>query len=206
MSQSLKINQYFTSRNTLLEQLKEQGYDITSYENFGINEVNIMLQNSGLDMLLENSTQKIYVRYFEGKVLRPKDIRDTFDDLLTNNVVTKSDTILFITPDDCNDTIKESVKQLWEEEGIFIITMSIRRLQFNVLKHTLVPLHQIITEEELTEVMEKYKLKTKMQLPEISRFDPVSLAIGMRPGEICKIIRPSKTSIVAEYYRLCVNK
>jgi len=42
--------------------------------------------------------------------------------------------------------------------------------------------------------------------PEISRFDAVALSIGMRPGEICRISRPSKTSVISYYYRLCVNK
>ena len=41
------------------------------------------------------------------------------------------------------------------------------------------------------------------ELPEISRYDPVAQAIGMRPGQICKIIRPSKTAITTDYYRLC---
>ena len=44
------------------------------------------------------------------------------------------------------------------------------------------------------------------ELPEISRFDPVSLAIGLKPGDICKILRESKTAINGVYYRYCVNK
>ena len=42
------------------------------------------------------------------------------------------------------------------------------------------------------------------QLPEISRYDPVALVIGLRPGEVCKIIRPSPTAITTEYFRLCI--
>ena len=41
------------------------------------------------------------------------------------------------------------------------------------------------------------------QFPEISRFDPVAQAIGIRPGEVCEILRPSPVSIVAKYYRIC---
>ena len=43
------------------------------------------------------------------------------------------------------------------------------------------------------------------QWPEISRFDPVMLVIGIKPGEVCEIIRPNKSSIVEKYYRLCAN-
>ena len=32
-------------------------------------------------------------------------------------------------------------------------------------------------------------------IPNISRFDPVAQVIGIRPGEYCEIIRPSKTGI-----------
>ena len=42
------------------------------------------------------------------------------------------------------------------------------------------------------------------QFPIISRFDPVAQSIGIRPGQVCEIIRPSKTAIIAPYYRVCV--
>ncbi len=50
----------------------------------------------------------------------------------------------------------------------------------------------------------KYNIMNDTQLPEISRFDPVAKAICIRPGEVCEIIRPSKTSIKSTYYRICV--
>lgn len=34
---------------------------------------------------------------------------------------------------------------------------------------------------------------------------PVALAIGMRPGDVCKIDRPSKSAIHSTYYRVCVQ-
>ena len=40
-------------------------------------------------------------------------------------------------------------------------------------------------------------------MPQISRYDPVAQAIGLRPGQICKITRPSKTAITSNYYRIC---
>ena len=43
-------------------------------------------------------------------------------------------------------------------------------------------------------------------IPDISRFSPVSQVIGIRPGNFCKIIRPSKTSIKSDFYRVCLNK
>ena len=47
-------------------------------------------------------------------------------------------------------------------------------------------------------------MKTTMQLPEISRFDPQALAMCLRPGQICKFERDSATALKYEYYRICV--
>ena len=51
----------------------------------------------------------------------------------------------------------------------------------------------------------KYNITDDKQIPNISRFSPVSLVIGLRPGELCEITRPSRTSITSLFYRLCSN-
>ena len=53
------------------------------------------------------------------------------------------------------------------------------------------------------DVDKKYNIVDDSQFPEISRFDPVALAIGIRPNQVCEIERPSPTSIRTYYYRLC---
>ena len=81
--------------------------------------------------------------------------------------------------------------------------MTLKQLQFNILDHTLVPPHRILSEAEVDAIKEKYNITQDSQFPEISRFDPVANAFGMRPGEVCEIIRGSKTAIMTKYYRLC---
>ena len=54
--------------------------------------------------------------------------------------------------------------------------------------------------------MKKYNIMKDDEFPDIQRFDPVALAIGIRPGEVCEILRPSKTAVSAPYYRICVQK
>ena len=68
-----------------------------------------------------------------------------------------------------------------------------------------VPQHIRLTDDEKTEIYKTFNIIDDKQIPEISRFDPVALAISLRPGELCKIIRPSKTSVTSNYYRLCIN-
>ena len=66
------------------------------------------------------------------------------------------------------------------------------------------PQHTVMKEQEVNDIMKKYNITNTNQFPDISRFDPVSRAIGLRPGQVCHIIRPSKTAIHANYYIICL--
>ena len=88
--------------------------------------------------------------------------------------------------------------------GIFIVMHNIRRLQYDLLQHELVPYARIMTPEEVEELKLKYHISSTAQLPEISRFDPQALALGLRPGEVIKIERKSNTAMNYNYYRYCL--
>jgi len=201
------------SRKNILDLMEKQGYNINDYSNFSITEVNSMKQNNQLDMLLEKTDEdpitkrknKIYICYYLTKMIRPANIQEMIDDLFNlEEILTKNDTLFIIIKDDMNETIISELKQIWEKDGIFIVIENIKRLQFNILNHSLVPEHTIITENELEEIMKKYNILNKNDLPDISRFDPVARVIGLRPGNVCKIVRSSKTAITTNYYRICV--
>jgi DNA-directed RNA polymerase subunit H (RpoH/RPB5) len=207
------ISTVFTSRNTILDLMGKQGYNIEDYANFSISEVNSMKQNNQLDMLLEKKEDdpltkrknKIYIRYYLGKTIRPANIQEMIDDLFNlEEILKKEDTLFIIIKDEINETMTNELKHIWETDGIFIVIENIKRLQFNILEHELVPEHTIVPESEVVNIMKKYNITDKNQFPDISRFDPVSRAIGLRPGQLCHIVRPSKTAIQANYYRLCV--
>jgi len=127
------------------------------------------------------------------------------DDLFVlTETLKKNDTLYIIIKDNVNETLLNELKHIWERDGIFIIIENIKCLQFNILNHILVPNHNVMKDNEVKDVMIKYNIIDKNQFPDISRFDPVSRAIGLRPGQVCHIIRPSKTAIEADYYRICV--
>ena len=121
-----------------------------------------------------------------------------------DEVLTKRDTLMVIIDDEPNDTIITRLRYLFEHDNIFVIIHNINRLQSNILNHTLVPNMEILDSNEEVTFMKKYQVQSKTQLPEISRFDPQALVIGIRPGEICKIQRPSSTALTTDYYRVCV--
>jgi DNA-directed RNA polymerase subunit H (RpoH/RPB5) len=148
---------------------------------------------------------KIYIRYYLAKTLRPQNIQEIIDDLFNlEEILTKSDTLMMIIKDDMNETMNNLLNHIWEQDGILIVIQSIKRLQFNILEHILVPPHRVLSSDEVAQVKTKYNIINDSQFPDISRFDPVAQVIGIRPGQVCEIIRPSKTAINSLYYRICV--
>ena len=211
---SVLISQIYNSRKIILELMEKQGYDVQDYSNFSVNEVNSMKQNNQLDMLLEtshdkvndeNPKKKIYIRYYLNVRPAAKNIQEMIDDLfILTETLQKTDTLFIIIKDEPNETLINELKHIWESEGIFIVIESIKRLQYNILNHALVPPHRVMLGSEVKDIMKKYNITDVVQFPDISRFDPVARVIGLRPGQVCHIVRPSKTAIEANYYRICI--
>ena len=207
------ISSIYKARQTIIALMRKLDYNVSDYEHFSVNEVNTMFQNKQMDMLLEKSKEdprtgrknKVYILFYLAKAIRPANIQEMIDDLFNlEETLTKEDTLLIITKDEMNDTLMATLKHVWETDKIFIVVQNIKRLQFNIHEHTLVPPHRVISDDERTLIKTKYNITEDTQFPDISRFDPVAQAICLRPGQICEITRPSKTAIQSIYYRLCI--
>ena len=215
-----EITSLYKSRTVLLNLLRLQGYNVSDYEGFGMHEIHTMVKHNQLDMLVStkgtvatataSAASKAYIK-FAGvgmhamKKIQQKDIHNMVDDLFVlEEVLTKNDKLIIVVGHQINDTIVQLLNQIWEREKYFIVIFSMEQLQFNILEHHYVPPHEILSADEENCVMQQYNITNTDQLPSISRYDPVAQAIGIRPGQICRITRPSKTAIVSYYYRVCV--
>jgi hypothetical protein len=205
---SNRILSIYKSRNTLLELLNYQDYNVYEYNEFSINEIDAMHNNEQLDMLINHDTnnKKVYIKYyFTSKQIKPQNLDDIIEDLFTiENVLTKDDTLIVVIEDEPNDTIIAKLKYLYDHDGIFVVIHNIKRLQFNILEHALVPNCVILENDEIKELQQKFNINNLKQLPEISRFDPQALAICLRPGQVCKFERNSATALTYNYYRICI--
>jgi len=210
-SNSSRIISIYKSRSVLLEQLQTRGYNVDNYLSFSINEIDAMLANSQLDMIVTNEDgTKVYVKYYftakqTTKQIKKEVLDNIIEDLyVIDEVLTKNDTLIVIIEDEPNDTILAKLRYLYDHDKTFVILHNIHRLQTNILNHTLVPYMKVLKPDEMSEFKTKYQIKDLSQLPEISRFDPQALVVGIRPGEVGQIQRSSTTAMTSEYYRVCV--
>lgn len=203
-----QILNIYKSRMNILNIMEYQGYDISDYTGFTINEVDTMLSNNQLDMKIDNSNtnQTTYIKYYlNSKQIRQNNLDEIIEDLyLIEEILDKKDNLIVITEDEPNDVIISRLKYLYENEGIFVVIHNIHRLQYNILDHNLVPSCVVLTDDESEQFKKTYNIKSNLQLPEISRFDPQALALCMRPGQVGKFTRKSITALETNYYRICV--
>lgn len=207
MSTSQKIVSLYKSRQIILDYMSRLQYDTSEYENFTMNEVDSMYKIDQSDMLISHkvSGAKVYIKYSVTRTCRPSGIETIVFNLFDNEMVlTKKDTLIIILDSEVNDGIISLLKNLYNEKGIFITVFNIKRLQFNVLNHVLNPAVEIVPDSEVEDLKAKLNIKTVQLLPEISRFDPLALAIILRPGQVIKLTRNSVTALTTTYYRVCI--
>ena len=86
--------------------------------------------------------------------------------------------------------------------------MAAEKKSFNILEHTLVPKHILLSEEEAEKVLADLKLKRE-QLPKIRKNDAAIRALertegvehSIEPGSVIKVVRKSKTAGIYVAYR-----
>jgi DNA-directed RNA polymerase subunit H len=74
-------------------------------------------------------------------------------------------------------------------------------LKIDIQNHKLVPKHEIMTEEEISEEFSDVDYDFK-DLPKIKANDPVVETIGAKPGNVLRITRESQTAGVFITYRI----
>ncbi len=77
-------------------------------------------------------------------------------------------------------------------------------VRFNVLNHVNVPLHVIVPDDEVKELLKRYSI-VREQLPKIRNNDPACRVIDAKPGQIVKVTRRSPTAGIAVAYRLVIE-
>lgn len=101
-------------------------------------------------------------------------------------------------------TTNQAAKSLKALEPEFTVELFYEsELIINISRHEDVPPHIVLTENEKAEVLKAYKAKTS-NFPSIKECDPMSRYMGLRCGQMIKILRQSETAGTCPIYRVCI--
>ena len=167
----------FASRKVILEMLKKRGFNIETYTNYTIVEIETMRQNSvlqskttsevqPLDILTEpdSNGNKALIKYIFTSKIKVSSIGSLLIELKESEILKEGDSFILITKDRNigkaagQDTIVESqLEALYNEHKIFVQMFWIDKLITNIMEHEIVPEHNIISTEEKEKLLAKKK-------------------------------------------------
>jgi len=192
--------------------LEYRGYDISNISPFTTFTGTDKLDKLSIN-LSKNGKELIQVHYeVESTRTNHKKLTKRIEDIISkleSPDKSKDLTIIFLVRDGMTPSVKEAIRLLSEKYGVFIQIFPIRNLMYNCTKHKSVPQHIRITKTEyevyLQDFLDSLHIESLENLPKIFDTDPVAMFIGLRPGEMCKIIRPSMSAGEHIVYRYCVS-
>ena len=201
------LDKIYKSRQTVIELMEDRGVNMEKYKDFTINEVELMVSNmpkknediSPVDITLENGI----IKYFLTPKIRVTNLMTQTDKIIED--YNEGDTVIFIIRDKITseDSIEEFFRNIYNTRKIFVQYFHLDTLTFNVTKHSMVPKHEILSKEETDELIKSLYITDIKKLPKINASDPISKYYGIKVGEVFRITRPSETSGISYYYRLC---
>jgi DNA-directed RNA polymerase subunit H (RpoH/RPB5) len=203
------------TRPVVLEILANRGYDIAPVSDMAPEEM-LKIAASQPAMLgfrvtkgdeEEGSEQHAHVLYWVEGATRLK-----IEGLVTKLWDTENPDVLHPDRDEVLVILAEPFHEVFDIQSIKIWSrikarmsfFNIRNLVSNPAKHKMVPAHRKLSEEETQEVMKKYHIRNKIEFPRIIyHVDMQARVLGLIPGDIVEIRRPSPTSGEYVVYRVC---
>lgn len=207
----------FRSRQTLLKLLADRGYNIKPYEKFGPVEIAAMAAAASgsagagsfrmdLERDPSEAISKCRVIYSMNRVKNR--LAGFMDEVMEEegaNPVNPATTELIIV-------LLEPVVETFHAAALSALSTKKLRISFfqahtivnNPMEHVLQPKFEVLPKSEHPEFLKRITTNTIVKLP-IIRFheDMVARIMGLLPGDIVKITRPSPSAGEYETYRVC---
>ena len=222
------IDHILRSRKTLLNILASRGYNTTPYEKFGYDEIEAMLVGgeSALRMDLERPLEstdtgitKCSVRYVLTKLKQKipgyiagelptiaPDLREGREQMFESHLDPMTTEAVVMLVDDSHpmaDIFTSASLNQWNKNKFRLSFFLVDHLVNNPAEHVLVPKHERVPIGEHPELLKQMYAK-KAQFPLIVFHQDIQARIlGLVPGDIVKITRPSPSAGYYVEYRVC---
>jgi DNA-directed RNA polymerase subunit H (RpoH/RPB5) len=209
------IDVLFRSRLTLLNILKENGYDTSLYETFGPWEIAAMfvgnrtftMNVSKKEVSPDSPYTKCRVLYSLQKLKQRLNsfMNSLLDDDGENKVDVETEEVIVILLEDVGEVFHKEALSALKNHKLMIRFFKAHTLVYDPRSHVLVPKHTKLPASEHAEFLKTNYIRSKGNLP-IIRFheDMIARIMGLVPNDIVKITRPSPSAGLYDVYRVCV--
>jgi len=195
--------------NNLKDMLKCRGDDITLFEEHEASIDKEKYDSDACCIVYETSnTTLIFALTKKTRKNIIDELKD--DDMNVGNFIKKykgKQNIILIFN---NDTVSlplisqlNKYDKLFQKNGGMLQYFQVKQLMFNPTKHEYVPQHIKLREDEIVDFMKKYMIRSKIDMSRIYPYDPIAKWLGLKYGDIVKIIRYNENSGESFYYRSC---
>jgi DNA-directed RNA polymerase subunit H (RpoH/RPB5) len=182
------------------EMLLDRGHDIRLLQ---------ALTDSDLEALMDNPKQTFTIEVEEGVLslvyyiprFRIGEFKQRmFEKVRSADIVPDPQYTIFVFTEDINSQGRTNVQSAFPNNQIFHLD----ELTINVTKNQLVPRHVAIRDaKEIEAILAAYNVSNAREMPAISRNDPQARYLDLKPGQLVRIERASRTACSYDYYRSC---
>lgn len=203
MSQE-EISKLFKVYKTLCKMMEDRGYDGTvplKYDDW-LEERKSKASMQGIFSKKDKEDKSKVIRLFYYYIPSPKLNMESihiFLELLKN---AQANSGLIIMPGKMSSQAEQKIKEINNQLQIEVFTLG--DLVVNITEHELVPKHLLLSPEDKELLLKRYKIK-EHQLPKILLSDPVARYLGLKRGDVVKIIRVSETAGKYITYRIACS-
>ncbi len=205
------LESLLNARNNIIKMMDFRGYDISKIPILSTKEIEIFddikndkkKKTNPFNLIFKKEEDTIEINFIFSKMTEKK-LEEFINKFFEDKDFSKNSLIIILKDKDNENILQSKAYQVYQLYKYFTQVYSINNLQQNIIEHSFVPNHILLNKSEEKELMNKYRLDSKRKLPYITKYDPVAKYIGMKPGNICKIIRSSETSGIYISYRYCV--
>ena len=195
-----KLYRVYKTLNKMMEDrgfTVEDNYKETTFSQWLLKNNNKMTLNGIFYKKSDNPdiVTRLYFEYLEGFKISANDISLFFSKMKD----VKADTGIIVISGQLTSQAKQKLTDINFELQIECFTIA--ELMVNITEHSYVPKHILLNEVEKNILLKRYKIKEN-QLPKILTTDPVARYLGLRKGNVVKIIRDSETSGKYVTYRI----
>ncbi len=202
------------TRPTILEILKDRGYNVSALENQSADELQkmAMKQVQLLNMNVEKTDgsdarhTRCHVIYVFEPIRLKLDgfLNNLFSEDNENRLIPEQDEVIFVLTEPVNEAFHIQAVKMWNRMKAHLSFFHIKHLVSNPKHHVLVPPHRRLSEEETGEVMKRLYIRNKSEFRRIIfHIDTQARIMGLIPGDLIEIKVGSPTCGELTEYRVC---